>query len=224
LSLFTCDTVYHRLQAKVAQREEDTLNSNPFIEAREKVPSAISTLPPDYLNGNAAPLLAIVEELSRSYRLELRIIQAIKDLNVSDPKKVAQFTTDFQNYHQYRDFDKERTHCRNIDRISGTLLVPLQAGTQADLARVGQLEGLIAMLVRADDFLIDEIEPVMDRALAAANLINTHVQASLTDPTQLAAARQEQQAFKDEFDSEFARLKTVLKEMNILANDLIDRL
>jgi hypothetical protein len=200
------------------------MSSNSFIDEREKFLSAVDTLPPDYLNGNAAVLLAIAEELNRSYRLELRIIQAIKGLNVSAPGAVAQFTADFQNYHQSRDFDKERTHCRNIDRITRTLLVPLRAGTQADLARVAQLEGLIMDLGSADLQFMDEIELVMDRALAAVNRINTHVQASLTDPTQLAAARQEQQAFIDEFDPEFARLKTVLKRMNILANDLIDRL
>ena len=200
------------------------MSSNPFIEAREKLPSAISTLPPDYLNGNAAALLAIVEELSRSYRLELRFIQAINGLNVSDPEKVAQFTTDFQNYHQSRDFEKERTHCRNIDRITRTLLVPLKAGTQADLSRVSQVGNMMSMLGSADAEFMDEIEPMMDRALAAVRRINTHVQASLTDPTQLAAARQEQQAFTNEFNPEFVRMKTLLKRMNILANDLIDRL
>jgi hypothetical protein len=200
------------------------MGSNPFIEAREKLPSAISTLPPDYLNGNAAALLAIVEELSRSYRLELRFIQAINGLNVSDPEKVAQFTTDFQNYHQSRDFEKERTHCRNIDRITRTLLVPLKAGTQADLSRVSQVENMMSMLGSADAEFMDEIEPMMDRALAAVRRINTHVQASLTDPTQLAVARQEQQAFTNAFNPEFVRMKTLLKRMNILANDLIDRL
>lgn len=200
------------------------MSSNPYIDAREELPSAISTLPPDYLNGNAASLLAIVEELSRSYRLELRIIQAVKDLNVSDPMAVAQFTTNFQNYHQYRDFDKERTHCHNIGRIARTILVPLKAGTQDDLARVEQVEEMISMLGSSDDEFMDEIESVMNRALDAVNRINTHVQASLTDSNQLATALQEQQIFKDEFDPEVARLKTVLKRMNILANDLIDRL
>lgn len=201
------------------------MRSNLFIEAREKFPSAVSTLPPDYLQGNAATLLAIAEELNRSYRLELRIIQAIKSLNLSDPKEVAEFTQDFQNYHQSRDFDKERTHCRNIFRITRTLLVPLKAGgTQADRDRVSQLEGFIMMLGDADFEFMDEIQPVMDRALAAVNRINTHVQDSLKDPIRLVAARQVQQAFIDEFDPEFVRLKDVLKRMNILANDLIDRL
>ena len=200
------------------------MSSNPFIEAREKLRSAISTLPLEYLNGNAAALLAIVEELSQSYRLELRIIQAINGLNVSDPEEVAQFTTYFQNYHQSRDFEKERTHCSNINRITRTLLIPLKAGTQADLSRVAQVENMIRKLGTHDAVFMDEIEPVMDRALAAVNRINTYVQVSLTDPTQLADARKEQQAFTDEFNPEFVRMKTLLKRMNLLANDLIDRL
>jgi hypothetical protein len=197
---------------------------NPFIEAREKLSSAVSTLPPDYLKGNAGRLLKIVEELSKSCRLELSLIQAIKGLNVSAPEEVAQLTTDIQNYHQSRDFDKERTHCRNIDRFARTLIVRLEAGTQADLARVAEVEHMIRMLSNHDAKFLDEIESVMNRVLVAANRINTHVQVSLTDPAQLAAARQEQQAFIDEFDPEFSQLKTVLKKMNILANDLIDRL
>ena len=38
------------------------MNDNPFIDARDKLPSAISTLPPGYLKkGNAAALLGVVE-------------------------------------------------------------------------------------------------------------------------------------------------------------------
>lgn len=200
------------------------MNINPFVEAREKLPSAISTLPPDYLNGNAARLLLIVEELGRSYRLELHIIQTIKGLDMSAPEAVAQLTAYFQNYYQSRDFEKERTHCRNISRISRTLLVSLKAGTQANLARMGEVEEIIRTLGALDDDIFYEIEPVMNRAQAAMNRINVHVQSSLIDPAQLAVARQEQQAFIDEFDLAFARLKTGLKRMNMLANDLIDRL
>jgi len=201
------------------------MSSNPFIKAREKLPSAISTLPPDYLNGNAAALLAVNEELKRSYDVELRIIRAIRRLDVSDPKAVAQMTADFQDYQATRGFDRERTHCSNIGLITRQLFVPLQsAWTQADRDRVAQLEGFLKGLSYHDDEFVDEIEPVMDRALAALERINLHVQASRADPTQLAAARQEQQAFIAEFDPEFARLKDVLKRMNELANDLIRRL
>lgn len=201
------------------------MNGNPYIEARERLPSAISTLPPGYLDGNAAALLAIVEELKRSYLLELRIIQAIKQLDVTDSKAVAQFTRDFENYHQYRGFDDERTHCHNINRVARTLLVPLEASsTMADRERVVQVKKLLEPLGDADRDFLDEIEPLMGRALAAVKSINAHVQAGQTDPARLDAARQERQTFVQEFDPKIAALKAVLRQMNTLANDLIDHL
>ncbi len=92
------------------------MGNNPLLEAREKLLSAVHTLPPDYLNGHAAPLLNIIRELKRSYQLEFQFIQDIMDLDVSDRKAVAQFATNFRRYHKSRDFDNERTHCRNIGR------------------------------------------------------------------------------------------------------------
>lgn len=195
------------------------MSTNPFIEAREKLPSAISTLPPGYLDGNAAALLTIVEELKNSYKVELKVIQAIKNLDVTNSEVVAQLTRYLGDYYQSRDFDRERTHCHNIDRIARTLLAPLEAGTQADRERVAQVEKLLEPLRVADNDYLDEIESVMDRALATIKTINEHVQASQTDP-----ARQERQAFVQEFDPRVAQLKEKLKQMNILANDLIDRL
>jgi hypothetical protein len=200
------------------------MNTNPFIEAREKLPSAITTLPPNYLDGNAAALLAIVEELRNSYKVELRIIQTIKNLDVTRPEAVDQLASDFESYHQYRDFDRERTHCHNIDRIARTLLVPLRAGSQTDRARVAQLENLLAPLRVADNDFLDDIEKLMSRALQALKVINDHVRAGQHDPARLNDARNEQQKFVQEFDPLLNQLKTVLKQMNTLANDLIDRL
>lgn len=199
------------------------MSENPYIEAREQLPSAIRTLPSDYLKGNAAKLLAIVEELRRSYVLELRVIQDIKSLDVTDPDAVAEFTQVFENYHQYRGFDEERTHCHNIDRVARTLLIPLQASSTAtDRQRVGQVEDLLEPLRIADNDFLDEIEPLMDRALAVAKEINDHVQATGTDPARLDAAREEHEAFVQEFDAKVEALKANLRQMNTLANDLID--
>lgn len=200
------------------------MNTNPFIEAREKLPSAITTLPPDFLNGNAAALLAIVEELKNSYKVELRIIQTIKNLDVTQPEAVDQLARDFEDYHQYNDFDRERTRCHNIDRIARTLLAPLRAGSQTDRERVAQLGNLLAPLRVADNDFLDDIEQLMSRALQALKTINEHVQASRHDPARLNDARNEQQKFAQEFDPLLNRLKTRLKRMNTLANDLIDRM
>jgi predicted ATPase len=197
---------------------------NSFIEARDKLPSAISTLPPGYLGGNAAALLAVVEELKNSLRLELRVIQAIKDVDVTQAQSVAKLTQDFENYSQSRDFDQERTHCHNIGRIVNTLLTPLGGGTQADRDRVSQVESLLNSLRYSDSDFLDDIEPIMNRALGALQAINNHAQAGQTDASRIAEARREQQAFVQEFGPLLDHLKTTLKQMNTLANDLIDRL
>src|SRR5262245_3555109 len=212
------------MAAVVFSQKRKTMNTNPFIEAREKLPSAITTLPPNYLNGNAAPLLAIVEELRNSYRVELRIIQTIKNLDVTQPEAVGQLALDFESYNQYRDFDRERTHCHNIDRIARTLLTPLRAGSQADRDLVAQLEKLLVPLREADNDILDDIEELMRRASAALITINSQVQASQSDPARLNDARSAQQAFVQECDPRLDRLKAALKQMNTLANDLLDRL
>ncbi len=200
------------------------MGNNPLIEAREKLLSAVETLPPGYLNDNAAPLLKIIRELKRSYQLEFQLIQDIMDLDVSDQRAVAQFATNFRRYHKSRDFDNERTHCRNIDRNVQDLLVPLQGGTDADRARVKELQGLLMKLRMHDVAFLDEIELTMDRVLEAVNDIDAHGQASLKDPTQRAVASQKQEDFIKEFDPKFAQLKGVLKRMNEMIEDLIDRL
>src|SRR5438270_7031963 len=138
------------------------MSSNPFIDEREKLLSAVYTLPPDYLNGHAAPLLKIIRELKRSYQLEFQHIQDVMDLDVSDQKAWAQFASYFRRYHKSHDFANERTHCRNIGRNAQKLLAPLQAGTtDADRARVEELQDLLSLLGDADAEFLYEIEQTM---------------------------------------------------------------
>src|SRR5436190_10204760 len=92
------------------------MSSNPFIDEGEKLLSAVDTLPPGYLQDNAAPLLKIIRELKRSCQLEFERIQDVMDLDVNDQQAVARFARDFRRYHKSRDFDNERTHCHNIGR------------------------------------------------------------------------------------------------------------
>jgi hypothetical protein len=200
------------------------MNANPFIEAQEKLPSAITTLPTNYLDGNAAALLAIVEELKNSYKVELRVIQTIKSLDVTCSEAVDRLARDFENYHQYRDSDEERTHCHNIDQIARTFLAPLRGGSQSDRERVAQLDNLLAPLRDADIDFLDDVEQLMNKASRALKVINDHVQAGRHAPARLNDARAEQQKFGQEFDPLLSRLKTALKQMNTLANDLIDRM
>jgi len=196
-----------------------TVNDNPFLKAYDQLPSAISTLPPGYLNGNAAALLGIVDELAKSNRLELKVIQAIKNVDIANAAAVHDLASQIEEYYLQRGFDRERTHCHNIDRIVRALLVPPRGGTQAELDRVAQVEQLLAPLRVADNDFIGDLEPLVQRAQAAITGIDAHLRGADS-----RAAMHVQQTFVTEYTAHVERLKERLKQMNQLANDLIDRL
>lgn len=197
-------------------------------EARTRLPSAISTLPANYLDGNAAPLLLIVEELKRSFLLELRIIQTIKRTELREANdetrwNVARLTAELEDYGQSRWFSEERTHCGNIDRIARTLIAPQRLAV-GDSTRVEEVERLLAPLRDADREFVDELEPLMEDVLQRLRTINDHVQETEQDPARLVDAQRELADFDRALDPRVAGLTKTLKEMSRLANELLDRL
>jgi len=204
-------------------------DQNPFVNARSRLAPAISTLPQDYLDGNAAALLMVIEELKKSLLVEFRVIQALKSLDLSEPSQemrelVSSVAHDLEYYSESRLFDTERTHCHNIDRIVRQLLAPLRLPVARDERRIREVMDILEPLRIADNDFLDELEPVIQEVVARAQVINRHVQESVEDPGQLHEARLELEDFRKSIAPRVERLKDLLSQMSELANHLLARL
>jgi hypothetical protein len=174
-----------------------------FDEARDALPSAIKTLPPDYLDGNAAPLLLIVEELKKSFLLELDVIHTIKRLDLTRADDalrwdVSALTQRLEDRSEAR-FSEERTHCGRIDLVARTPIAPHQLSV-SDRSIVEEVERLLVPLREADREFVDELEPMIRDVLSSVQRINEHVRATISDQRRLKDARREQDDFARKFD------------------------
>lgn len=193
------------------------MNANPFTDARERLPSVVRSQSAEFLDQNAAALYSIVEELRRSYSVELRWLQAVKWLDLRDAGTVRAVRQEVENYSQARLFDDERTHCHSIDRIVQQFLRPHRA--TGGMAEVEEVMQVLEPLRMADNDYLDDIEQLMERALDAIRQIDALVQAG-----DEAAARAEQERFVREMDSTVEQLKSALRQINELGIELIDRM
>jgi DNA repair ATPase RecN len=198
--------------------------ADPYAQStqlRENVSSVITTLPADYLSGNAAALLRILEELQRSFQEELFLVQAVKNLDIRDYQAVDRLSVFLEDYQQRRLFDRERTHCHNIQRIVYTLLPASDTSTDPSIS---ELQNVLQPLMDADNEFIDELDSLVARAVDTVRQIKADIQTSYTQPTGYAPALATQANFLQEFDPRVQRLKTLMKDMNIRINELIDLL
>jgi hypothetical protein len=200
-----------------------------FREARAALPSAISTLPKDYLEGNAAQLLLVIEELKRSLLVEWRLVQMVGALDLSEASDEARQKTRsiagyLDWYSQQQVFNQERTHCHNIDLVVTELMAPLRLPVAYDEQKIDALMKLLEPLRIADNDFLDELEPLATEAREAAQAIDGHMQATVSDPARLGDARAELERFNRSMHSGMDRLKTLLTQMSVLTNDLLARL
>ena len=193
--------------------------SNPFIEARDSLASAITTLPVGYLNENAAALLSVIEELKKSCHVEFRLIQAIRGLDVKDGKAVERIAKYLIDYDEISDFDRERTHCHNIDRIVSELLKPYQTDWSEDRTKIEAVEKLLKPLCEADNAYLEQIEPLVRDAAETMRRIKNHVSPGGGGE---AAAERERDDFLLKAGDRVERVKLYLRSMNKLANTLLD--
>ena len=188
---------------------------NEFVEAREQLPGALATLPASALASGAGAFLQIVEELRRSFAVELRALVAVLTVDPTDAQAVSalRWTLEFGE----QSLAAERTHCHNIDRVANEIVAPLQlAGDEALAARIA---ALVEPLRNADGEYLDDVETVVGAATRAAVAIDDLVQAGKLDE-----ARRVQREFGVAVKPTLDSIKTTLKTMNGLANDLIDEL
>jgi hypothetical protein len=182
---------------------------NAFNEAREGLASAIHTLPARQRESNAALLLQIVEELGRSYVLELGVIQRVARVDAADPEAIRRLRQDMEDYSDRKLFDGDRTRCHNIDRVARELR---EAG---EIAELDQLEAsFIDPLRYADKVFLDDIEMLLEEALDAVR--------DLDETERLEDARARQERFREETRGRVTQIKKTLTDMNKVAGELID--
>lgn len=178
--------------------------TNPFIEARERLPSVVETLPRELTEANAARLLRIVEELKKSYVVELGPAQAVMRVDVEDRQAVRDLHQELEDYYQARLFDHERTHCTNIDRLAARLSPDAR----------DRLDEVLYPLREADNIILDDVEQMLSATLDAAR--------EIANATAVRDAEAAQARFTQEMEPRIDRLKATLKRMNVLANELVD--
>jgi hypothetical protein len=189
------------------------MSTNPYIEGRERLASVVTTLPRELLETNAAPLLAIVSELQASSVIEIGVIQAVGRVKVDDPQAIRQQREILEDYEQRRLYDRDRTHCSNIDRIATQLRAPLG---QAPSTKLDELNAVLQPLRHADDDLLDDIEQILGDSLAAIR----EIEAS----NRLVDAEAAQARFMGRMQPAIDRMKRNLSQMNALTGQLIDLL
>lgn len=189
------------------------------FKERLELCSKIASVSPEYLNNNFTALLNIISEFQRSLALELKIIHQVKRLDIKNRDAVNDFATKFKDYVDQRRFNLERTRCSQIRKIYSNQITSRRAGTPSDQNRVDDLEDFLRKFTEQDIKFTEQIEPVMDKALAAVQDINDNVKADQT-----SEARQRQTDFILEYEAEVKRLNDTIKKMNQLGNDLIDQL
>jgi hypothetical protein len=191
------------------------MTSNPFIEAREQqLPSAVNTLPRELLETNAVPLMVLVDELAASSMIELGVIQAVTGAEASNRQAIRTQRRILEDYQQRRLYDRDRTHCSNIDRIATQLRAPHHASGAK--AKLDELDQVINPLRNADDDLLDEVEQILDAAVEAIRRMD--------ESSRLADVEGEQRRFAGNMNETIGRIKANLREMHALRGRLIDLL
>ncbi len=186
------------------------MNPNPYVEQRERLASVVTTLPRELLQTNAAPLMAIVSELQASTVIEIGVIQSVAAVDAGDRQAVATQRRILEDYQGRRLYDRDRTHCSNIDRIATQIRTPYE-GTSPEL---DQLDEVLTPLRSADVELVDDIEQVLGEAVAAIGRIG--------DSNRLEDAISAQSQFAERMQPKIKQMKDSLSRMNALVGKLID--
>jgi hypothetical protein len=176
--------------------------------ARRAIPAAISTVP--VRSDNAHLFLAIVEELRRSYVTEMRLIQRVARVNVSDRRAVEELRYQLEDYKLQGGRDLDRTHCSSIRRIASEI----ERGPDAGNPQVAQVLTLVEPLGRTEVVFIDQI----DEALAQAILVISQIdEADRTEEAQRIQAE-----FRQNRNERLQRISSTLHAMNTTANRMLD--
>lgn len=176
--------------------------------------SVVATLPFEVRETNAVPLLGIVTELEASSVIEIGVIHAVTRVNVEDPQAIRAQREILEDYRDRRLYDRDRTHCSNIKRISTQLRSADE--TSPAVQELQRLDEELVPLQEADDDLVGDIERILDEAIAAIAEIEKH--------RRLDDARDAQERFTQRMQPAIADIKGNVRRMNEVTRKLIDEM
>jgi hypothetical protein len=192
---------------------QDAGPRTPYVVARERFPAVVQTLPREYRETNAPQLLAIVAELEKSYHAELDYVEQVTDVSAIDLEAVTAVVRDLRKRRRRQSLSQERTHCGHIGAIADQMRVPYQDRRAERQLR--QLAETLQPLRNDDNEILDDIEQILDRAIAAAEAMEGHLRSG-----QPADALAVQQAFAEDIDTDAERMKATINRMSELTGDL----
>jgi hypothetical protein len=178
------------------------------------LPSAVNTLPRELLETNAVPLMVLVDELAASSMIEIGVIQAVTGVDASNRQAIRTQRTILEDYQQRRLYDRDRTHCSNIDRIATQLRAPHEVSGAR--AKLDELDQVLGPLRHADDDLLDEVEQILDAAVETIR--------KMDESSRLADVEAEQTRFASNMTATIERIHANIREMHALRGRLIDLL
>lgn len=153
-----------------------------IVEARERFPSVVATLPREYRETNAPQLPAMVAELEKSYHAELDYVEKVAEGQATDPDVVSAVVRELRKGRRRQSLSQERTHWGHIDEIADKMRLQYE-GMDAE-PQLRQLAKTLTPLRDADSEILDDIKQILDRAIAAGQRIEGHVK-----PGQLKEAK-----------------------------------
>jgi hypothetical protein len=186
---------------------------------RNRYISIVETLPPNYLDGNAAPLLRAVEELRKSLTQEIIVIQQVKRVDPEDLSAVGKLALTYEDYQESRDPSHDRSHCANIGRAMDTLRPPDVPLNKVDKQKVDNLKGSMSLLRSADTDFLDKSTELVDNAVEVLKSMRLALEKG-----DVASSKRLHEEFLITVKDRISKLKQLLARMTEVSGDLIDRL
>jgi hypothetical protein len=195
--------------------------TNPYLEASDRITSAVATLPTDFLGGNVEVLYQILHELGRSHTAQLQLLGPLRRLRLDAWRDdlLEEARTVRINLEENSDadiLDRWRTHCHNLRLLARQLVGHGYA--------VEQVQADLGPLFAYDDDFIDGLADLVAPAVTAAQQVERELDGHEGDDSALERARRIRDDLVEEHRERLATAKAVLIRMNEAARDLTLRL
>jgi hypothetical protein len=194
---------------------------NPHLEASERIAAAATTLPGDFLGRNVEVLYQILHELGRSHTAQLQLLGPLRrlDLDVWTEDLVSEVRAVRLNLEENSDaaiLERWRTHCHNLRLLARQLVGEGRA--------VAEVQAMLGPLLDYDDAFVDELDRLVEPAVAAAQRVEHELVGHEGDGDALRRAREARDEFVEQYRGRLTEAKAALMAMNGAARELALRL
>lgn len=191
--------------------------TNPHLEASEEIASAVTTMPEDFVEGNAAVLYQIVNELERSHTAQLKLLRPLRRLKLNTWRgslldEVQDLAVDLEENTDAETLNRQRTHCHNLQLLGRQLV--------GEGYEVTQVQEALGPLYTWDDEFIDDLEGLAAQVVTAAKQVQDELRGREGDDSALERARNARDVFIQQHLERLATAKAVLIKMGDASRQL----